>query len=132
VYCSFWRTLVVDPSSTAYYRWLGVISVAVLYNLLVIIARSVFWQLRDQGVVVWFVLDYTSDLVYLIDMFVQLRTGLTHHARVCGDFVAIYACTNRKPASYLALYKFFYITKPGTDPYSCGCSSWIGFTNWKV
>ena len=73
---SFWRTLVVDPSSTAYYRWLAVISAAVLYNLLVIIARSVFWQLRDRGVIVWFVLDYTCDVVYLIDMFVQLRTGL--------------------------------------------------------
>jgi len=24
---------------------------------------------------VWFILDYTCDLVYLIDMFVQLRTG---------------------------------------------------------
>jgi len=67
---------VVDPSSTAYYRWLGVISAAVLYNLLVIIARSVFWQLRDRGFVVWFVLDYGCDLVYLVDMFVQLRTGL--------------------------------------------------------
>ena len=69
--------MVVDPSSTAYYRWLAVISLAVLYNLLMIIARSVFWQLRDRGVVVWFVLDYTCDLVYLIDMFVQLRTGLS-------------------------------------------------------
>ena len=75
--CSFWRTLVVDPSSTAYYRWLGVISAAVLYNLLVIIARSVFWQLRDRGLVVWFLLDYTCDIVYLVDMFVQLRTGLS-------------------------------------------------------
>ena len=74
--CSFWRTLVVDPSSTAYYRWLAVISVAVLYNLLVIIARSVFWQLRERGVIVWFLLDYSCDLIYLVDMFVQLRTGL--------------------------------------------------------
>jgi len=78
---SFWRTLVVDPSSTAYYRWLAVISVAVLYNLLVIIARSVFWQLRERGVAVWFFLDYFCDVVYLVDMFVQLRTG-EHHPTV--------------------------------------------------
>ena len=72
----------VDPSSTAYYRWLAVISAAVLYNLLLIIARSVFWQLRDQGAIVWFVLDYSCDLVYLIDMFVQLRTGQLRATRV--------------------------------------------------
>jgi len=50
--------------------------VAVLYNLLVIVARSVFWQLRERGMIAWFVLDYTCDFVYLVDMFVQLRTGL--------------------------------------------------------
>jgi len=67
---------VIDPSSDAYYRWLAVISAAVLYNLLVIIARAVFWQLQDSASLgVWFALDYTCDVIYLVDMFVQLRTG---------------------------------------------------------
>jgi cyclic nucleotide gated channel alpha 3 len=67
---------VVDPSSDGYYRWLAVISIAVLYNLLVVIARAVFWQLQDSGgLSVWFSLDYICDAIYLADMFVQFRTG---------------------------------------------------------
>lgn len=66
----------VDPSSDGYYRWLVVISIAVLYNLLVVIARAVFWQLQDAaGLSVWFSLDYICDVIYLADMFVQFRTG---------------------------------------------------------
>ena len=65
----------IDPSSTAYYRWLGVISVAVLYNLSLVIARSVFWKLQEGYLALWFTLDYTADIVYLMDMFVQFRTG---------------------------------------------------------
>jgi cyclic nucleotide gated channel alpha 3 len=75
--CSFWRSLVVDPSSKAYYWWLGVISVAVLYNLLVIIARAVFWQLNEGSMVAWFVLDYLCDAIYVIDMIVHMRTGVS-------------------------------------------------------
>ena len=41
------RTWVIDPSSTLYYRWLGVISAACLYNLIMIIARAVFWKLQE-------------------------------------------------------------------------------------
>jgi hypothetical protein len=42
----------------------------------VIIVRAVFWQLQDSGkMAVWFTLDYISDVIYLIDMFVQLKTG---------------------------------------------------------
>ncbi|ELU18231.1 hypothetical protein CAPTEDRAFT_146497, partial [Capitella teleta] len=66
---------VVDPASNTYYRWLFVISAAVLYNLTLIIARSVFWKLQDNYSTWWFVLDYICDAIYLMDMFVQLRTG---------------------------------------------------------
>ena len=65
----------MDPASNTYYRWLFVISAAVLYNLTLIIARSVFWKLQDKYSVWWFVLDYMCDAIYLMDMFVQLRTG---------------------------------------------------------
>lgn len=69
----------MDPSSDGYFWWLAVISIAVLYNLLVIIARAVFNQLHEQ--VFWFAFDYICDVIYLLDMFVQLRTGkLKHHA----------------------------------------------------
>ncbi len=58
-----------------YYRWLGVISIAVMYNLVLIIARAVFWKLQDGYLVFWIIMDYICDIIYLIDMFVQVRTG---------------------------------------------------------
>ncbi|KAK2193106.1 hypothetical protein NP493_17g07026 [Ridgeia piscesae] len=69
------RMLVVDPSSDIYYRWLFVISIAVLYNVLMIIARSVFWKLHEGGLlVIWLCFDYLCDFIYLLDMVVQFRT----------------------------------------------------------
>ena len=72
----FWRTWVVDPSSNVYYRWLTVISAAVMYNLIMIIARAVFWKLQEGYLELWLTLDYLCDFIYLLDMFVQFRTGL--------------------------------------------------------
>ena len=65
----------VDPSTTLYYRWLGVISCAVLYNLVMIVARSVFWKLQEDYLTLWLTLDYLCDAIYLLDFCVQFRTG---------------------------------------------------------
>ena len=68
--------LVVDPSTDIYYRWLFVISIAVLYNVLMVIARSVFWKLHEGGLLaIWLFFDYVCDFIYLLDMAVQFRTG---------------------------------------------------------
>ena len=40
-----------------------------------IISRACFEELQDNYFMYWIVLDYTSDLVYLADMFFRLRTG---------------------------------------------------------
>jgi len=76
---SGWRgvyeSLTVDPSSSAYYRWLLLISVAVVYNLVIVVARTVFWKLHDQYIVYWIVCDFLADVVYLTDIFVNMRTG---------------------------------------------------------
>lgn len=66
---------VIDPQTRLYHYWLGVISLAVVYNLLLIPARYSFDALDRNYRILWFVLDYTSDLVYLIDIFVRSRTG---------------------------------------------------------
>lgn len=71
----FWRSWVNDPSSDVYYRWLAVISIAVLYNLLFLIARTVYEQLQERCVPFWLVFDYTCDIVYAMDTFVHIRTG---------------------------------------------------------
>ena len=66
---------VIDPSAPFLYRWQVVVFMAVLYNWVFIIARAAFRDLHEQHLVVWLVLDYTCDIVYVLDMAIQLRTG---------------------------------------------------------
>ncbi|KAL1432669.1 hypothetical protein MTO96_012885 [Rhipicephalus appendiculatus] len=69
------RSFVVDPAENFHYRWLSVISAAVLYNVLVIVGRSVFWELQNAMPIAWYVFDYTCDGIYLLDMVFHARTG---------------------------------------------------------
>lgn len=71
----YWKTFVVDPSQSYYYRWLFVISFAVLYNIVIVIARSVFAELQTEYLALWMVLDYFSDFLYIMDMLISMRTG---------------------------------------------------------
>ena len=73
---SYWRNVVVDPSSDFYYRWLMIISLATLYNLTIIIARSLLPFLQEEHVVLWLTLDYICDFVYLLDMAVQAKSSM--------------------------------------------------------
>ena len=83
------RMLVIDPSSDTYYRWLFIISIAVLYNVLMIIARSVFWKLHDGNLlVIWLCFDYICDFIYLLDMAVQFRTG--EYKAAASTLVSVY------------------------------------------
>lgn len=66
------------------------ITLAVLYNSFLIIVRETFDQLNDNILPLWIVLDYTADIIYIVDMFVQMFTSeiyplCTHHV--------LYACT---------------------------------------
>ncbi|XP_055339622.1 cyclic nucleotide-gated cation channel alpha-3-like [Paramacrobiotus metropolitanus] len=66
---------VIDPSSNAYYRWLAILSIAIIYNIVIILPRTVFDELQRDYMVVWFVFDYISDFMYLVDMVVHVLTG---------------------------------------------------------
>jgi len=71
----FKSLVVIDPSKIFHYRWLTIITVAILYNVLMIIGRSVFWTLENLCPWVWFSIDYFCDFLYIIDMIISLRTG---------------------------------------------------------
>lgn len=83
IYCSsnkefiwlFSTGFVIDPQNHLYQYWLAVISFAVAYNFLFIPARYAFNELNKKYQILWLSLDYTCDLIYLIDSFVQSRTG---------------------------------------------------------
>lgn len=66
---------IVDPSSAFHYYWLIVVSMSVLYNWIFIIAHTAFADLQNRSVALWLVLDYVSDLVYVLDMVIQFNTG---------------------------------------------------------
>lgn len=63
--------LAFDSGQTYYYRWLIVINFAVMYNLIFTIGRACFWELDNSFPVGWIVLDYTSDFLYILDIFVR-------------------------------------------------------------
>ncbi|XP_064222948.1 cGMP-gated cation channel alpha-1 isoform X2 [Aotus nancymaae] len=66
---------VIDPSGNTYYNWLFCITLPVMYNWTMIIARACFDELQSDYLEYWIILDYVSDIVYLMDMFVRIRTG---------------------------------------------------------
>ncbi|XP_055696084.1 cyclic nucleotide-gated cation channel subunit A isoform X2 [Lutzomyia longipalpis] len=72
---SFCNRLSVDPSLPSHYRWLAVVSVAVLYNVIFVIGRAVFWELNKKSPALWWVLDYTCDFIYIIDTLVHCHEG---------------------------------------------------------
>ena len=71
------RSLFFNPMNANLHRWLTVITLAVLYNLFVIIARQTFQQMQDTSwkLAIWLMLDYIADTIYILDMIVQSRTG---------------------------------------------------------
>ncbi|XP_054709555.1 cyclic nucleotide-gated cation channel subunit A-like [Uloborus diversus] len=79
------RTLVVDPSENFHYRWLSVISIALVYNVVMIVGRSVFWELQRLSPITWYCLDYVCDAVYFIDMVIHARTGFLEQGLLVRD-----------------------------------------------
>ncbi|XP_036890052.1 cGMP-gated cation channel alpha-1 [Sturnira hondurensis] len=69
------EVVVIDPSGNTYYNWLFCISLPVMYNWTMIIARACFDELQSDYLEYWLIFDYVSDVVYLLDMFVRTRTG---------------------------------------------------------
>ncbi|NXS08591.1 CNG3 protein, partial [Neodrepanis coruscans] len=65
----------IDPAGNIYYNWLFCITMPVMYNWTMIIARACFDELQHDFLAAWFIIDYVSDAIYVADMFVQTRTG---------------------------------------------------------
>uniref|UniRef100_A0A8C7E7A7 Cyclic nucleotide gated channel subunit alpha 1 n=1 Tax=Naja naja TaxID=35670 RepID=A0A8C7E7A7_NAJNA len=66
---------VIDPSGNLYYHWLFCITLPVMYNWTMIIARACFDELNHNNLEMWLILDYSADFIYMADMFVRTRTG---------------------------------------------------------
>ncbi|NXG26892.1 CNG3 protein, partial [Dromaius novaehollandiae] len=66
---------IIDPAGNLYYNWLFCITMPVMYNWTMIIARACFDELQNDYLAVWFIADYVSDVIYVADMYVRTRTG---------------------------------------------------------
>ncbi|XP_076025854.1 cyclic nucleotide-gated cation channel-like [Genypterus blacodes] len=77
--------LVLSPSDDAYYNWLMVIGAAVFYNWTLLVVRACFDDLQMRNVLVWLVLDYVCDGVYILDTAVRLHTGFLEQGLMVKD-----------------------------------------------
>lgn len=68
-------SIFVDPSQSFHFYWLIVVTICVGYNWIFIIARAAFTDLQSRSTVLWLVIDYVSDLIYVVDMVIQFKTG---------------------------------------------------------
>ncbi|ETE71897.1 hypothetical protein L345_02279, partial [Ophiophagus hannah] len=87
---------VIDPSSNLYYRWLGIIAAPVFYNFCLLVcsltitrssglSRACFDELQMNHLALWLFLDYSSDVIYLMDTFVKFRTGFLEQGLLVKD-----------------------------------------------
>ncbi|KAK0420851.1 hypothetical protein QR680_014924 [Steinernema hermaphroditum] len=89
---------VCDKSSDFHYWWTAVMSIAFLYNLIVVIARVVFSQLSDGNWrFAWLATDIVCDLVYLMDMWIKSRTGFLEQGLLVRDLKKVRTAYIKSP-----------------------------------
>ncbi|XP_047379213.1 cyclic nucleotide-gated cation channel alpha-3 [Sciurus carolinensis] len=79
------EAFVVDPSSNLYYRWLTAIAMPVFYNWCLLVCRACFDELQSDHLMLWLVLDYSSDVIYGLDILVRTRTGFLEQGLMVKD-----------------------------------------------
>ncbi|XP_038056892.1 cyclic nucleotide-gated cation channel alpha-3-like [Patiria miniata] len=115
------RIRVIERSDVFYYRWLGVIALAVLYNWLAIIARMSFPLMQSEFRAVWLTLDYVCDFIYILDIAVQFRTGYLEQGLLVRDAKKLRKCYMKSwmfkldALSMLPLDFLYFATVTGID-----------------
>ncbi|KAF0770923.1 Uncharacterized protein FWK35_00024178 [Aphis craccivora] len=66
---------VVNPDENFYFNWLMVLTGCTLYNLWTAIVRQSLPELQRMASPWWSAMDAFSDIVFLLDVAVQFRTG---------------------------------------------------------
>ncbi|XP_026315804.1 cyclic nucleotide-gated cation channel subunit A isoform X2 [Hyposmocoma kahamanoa] len=76
--------LAFDPTQSYHYHWLAMVSLAILYNVVFVIGRAVFWEL-DNLTFVWFILDYLCDAIYVFDTIIHMHEGYLEQGLMVKD-----------------------------------------------
>ncbi|VEL07181.1 unnamed protein product [Protopolystoma xenopodis] len=77
--------MVVDTSQEGYYQWLGLITITVIFNAIVLPMRASFEQFHRLNYVAWMSIDMCIDIIYLMDIFVGIRTGYLDQGLLVRD-----------------------------------------------
>ncbi|KPP72232.1 cyclic nucleotide-gated cation channel alpha-4-like [Scleropages formosus] len=80
-----WKEWIVDPSEEFYYTWLQLMVFPVLYNWVMIICRTCFYDTEKNYLVLWLTIDYISDLLYVVDIIIRFRTGFLEQGILVRD-----------------------------------------------
>ncbi|KAF7634729.1 Cyclic nucleotide-binding domain-containing protein [Meloidogyne graminicola] len=89
----FRHRLVFDPYRDYYYYWLGIVTFAYGYNLMLIVYRSVFINIEVVGhlwIGIFILMDLLTDIIYLLDCFVCSRTGYLDQGLLVRDVQKVY------------------------------------------
>ncbi|XP_054281154.1 uncharacterized protein LOC128998823 [Macrosteles quadrilineatus] len=76
---------VVNPDENFYFYWLMLVAICVLYNLWTLIVRQSFPELQDSATRFWFACDMFTDVVFVLDVVVQFRTGYLEQGLMVYD-----------------------------------------------
>ncbi|XP_013103742.2 uncharacterized protein LOC106084540 isoform X2 [Stomoxys calcitrans] len=79
------RRSVVNPDENFHFYWLMVLTCCVLYNLWTLIVRQSFPELQQAVPLFWFICDTLTDVVFVFDILVQLRTGYLEQGLMVYD-----------------------------------------------
>jgi cyclic nucleotide gated channel alpha 3 len=82
-------TFIFDPSGRLTYWWTSIISLAFLYNFWIIIFRFSFHELTHQNLLIWFILDYSCDLLYIMDIMFNFRTAYLEEGVLQTDTIKL-------------------------------------------
>ncbi|XP_071446371.1 cyclic nucleotide-gated cation channel subunit A [Hetaerina americana] len=66
-------------------KWLTLVTIAALYNVVFIVGRAFFWELDEKWPILWTLLDAFSDFIYLTDMLVHAHEGYLEEGLMVKD-----------------------------------------------
>ncbi|XP_049533829.1 LOW QUALITY PROTEIN: uncharacterized protein LOC125950168 [Anopheles darlingi] len=76
---------VVNPDENFYFYWLMLVTISILYNLWTLIVRQSFPELQSNANRFWISCDCLTDIVFIFDVAVQLRTGYLEQGLMVYD-----------------------------------------------
>ncbi|XP_077861641.1 cyclic nucleotide-gated channel rod photoreceptor subunit alpha-like [Saccoglossus kowalevskii] len=90
---------VLDPDGDGSYYWMGVVTLAVIYNYWVVILRIAFSEMRDEvgHTAIFMYMDILCDTIYISDIIVQVRTAYLEHGIFVTDPLKLSTNYRNKP-----------------------------------